>query len=411
MDDRAKIRAGIEAAPATREGRDVLVLHDRGGISPDLIVDRGVAPLLALMDGTQDLRDIQVTLMRRGGLGLVPLDRIQGFVQRLDDHLLLDNARYRDHFRELAQAYRLERVRPAAHAGRAYPGEPEPLRRQIEGYFQPPAGPGPAALNSVPGRLAGLILPHIDFQRGGPCYAWGYGALKALDEVDLFVILGTCHLPMELPFALTTKAFDTPLGRTPSAEDLAEAIARRAGLDLFRDELAHRAEHTIEFQVIFLQHLLDGRTDFRILPILCGGFHEMMAQRVLPSAHGPYARGLEALQEVLGASSARVCVIASADLAHLGPQFGDGHPIQLSDLGRIEREDKAMLDYVLKGNADGFYRHILGEGDRRRICGLPPIYTWLRLLCPGEARLLKYDQAYHPQFTVTFASIGIWVRG
>jgi hypothetical protein len=229
-----------------------------------------------------------------------------------------------------------------------------------------------------------------------------------MEDVDLFVILGTCHLPMAFPFALTTKAFETPLGRTDSAADLAEAVAERAGMDLFRDEPAHRQEHTIEFQVVFLQHLAQGHGGFRILPVLCGGFHEMMGERVLPRSHEPYSRGLEALMQVLDESGLRTCIIASADLAHLGPQFGDPYPVQLSDLGRMQREDLAMLDWVLTGNADGFYRHILAEGDRRRICGLPPIHTWMSLLPSGEVGLLRYDQAFHPQFTVTFASLGMW---
>jgi hypothetical protein len=84
--------------------------------------------------------------------------------------------------------------------------------------------------------------------------------------------------------------------------------------------------------------------------------------------------------------------------------------VELSDLGRAQRDDEAMLSHVLKGDADGFYRSILAEGDRRRICGLPPIYAWLRLLPAGETRLLKYEQAFHPQATVTFASLGRWTE-
>ncbi len=408
MDAAPKIRPGIEALPAAKEGRELLVLHDRTGISPDLVVDRRAAPFLVLLDGGHDLRDIQVALMRQGGLGLVPLGEIEGFVHQLDEHFLLANDRYRDHWRELSQNYREERVRLSSHAGQAYPLEPEALRRQLEGYFQSPDGPG---LTENPAHVvppAGLILPHIDFQRGGACYAWGYAPLRGVDEVDLFVILGTCHLPMEQPFALTIKAFETPFGRTSCAAELAEAIAARAGLDLFHDEMSHRAEHTIEFQVVFLQHIMGGRQDFQILPILCGGFHEMLAGRMLPSGQEPYARALGALRQILSEAKFKTCVIASADLAHLGPQFGDPYPVQLSDLARIEREDVAMLDPVLQGNADGFYRAILAEGDRRRICGLPPIYTLLRLISPAEIRLLKYDQAFNPQATVTFASIGAW---
>jgi AmmeMemoRadiSam system protein B len=409
MEDRPKIRAGIEAVPAVRGGREVLVLHDRTHISPEWVVDRASASLLTLMDGAHDLRDIQVTLMRRGGLGLVSLEAIRGFVRQLDDQLLLDSPRYRDHCQAQTRAYRAERLRPAAHAGRAYPEDPTALGEQLDGFFAASKARGARTPTRPFGNLTGLVLPHIDFQRGGTCYAWGYDALRdAMDEVDLFVILGTCHLPMALPMALTTKTFETPLGKAESAVDLAETVARQAGMDLFQDELAHRAEHTIEFHVVFLQHLARRTDQFQILPVLCGGFHEMMAKRLLPSSHLPYTRALEALGEVLANASRRICILASADLAHLGPQFGDPRPVNLSDLARIQREDMAMLDPVCKGDADGFFRHILAEGDRRRICGLPPIYTWLRLLTPGKGQLLNYDQAFNPQFTVTFASIAMW---
>ena len=112
--------------------------------------------------------------------------------------------------------------------------------------------------------------------------------------------------------------------------------------------------------------------------------------------------------DVLAASTERVCVIASADLAHLGPQFGDPYPIDQSDATRIRMQDIEMLGPVLDGNADGFYRSILAESDRRRICGLPPIYSLLTLVRPNEIKLLRYDQAIHPQATVTFTSIGMW---
>jgi hypothetical protein len=408
MEPCPKIRNGIEAVAAEQEGREILVLHDRTGVSPDLFLDRSAAAVLGLLDGTHTVRDVQVALMRRQGLGFVPLETVERFVRTLDDQFILDNERFEKRWRSLCAQYRAERVRPAAHAGRAYPSDPRELAGQLRGYFQGPDGPPRGGLDATRGTPLGLVLPHIDFHRGGAAYAWGYASLPEADQVDLFVILGTCHLPMVHPFALTAKAFVTPLGEAPAAADLAEAVAREAGMDLFADEMAHRTEHTIEFQVVFLQHLLGPNRPLRILPVLCGGFHEMMAARTLPSGHPPFARGLQALARVLESTSLRTCILASADLAHLGPQFGDPRPVEISDLGRARRQDEAMLAHVLRGDADGFYRSILAEGDRRRICGLPPIYAWLRLLPPGETRLLKYDQAFHPQATVTFASLGRW---
>jgi len=410
MEETPRIRDGIEALPAVHEGRQVLVLHDRAGISSDLVVDRAAAPLLALMDGRNDLRDMQVALMRMGGLGLIELEEIKGFLRVLDENFLLDNARYHRRVAEVAAQYRRERVRRAAHAGRSYPSDPDELRSQIEGYFAAPEGPSASRLAGTSGPPCGLVLPHIDFHRGGTCYAWGYAALQGVSHTDLFVILGTSHLPMELPFAMTTKDFETPLGSARCASELVEAVCRTSGLDLLRDELAHRSEHTIEFQVLFLQHLLGGGEGPRILPVLCSGFHKMMERRTLPSADPEYCAALEALEEVLKGSGLTTCLIASADLAHLGPQFGDPRPVDPSDLARIRREDEAMLQPVLDGNADGFFRFVMAEGDRRRICGLPPIYAWLRLLPPREISLLRYDQAFHPQATVTFATLGAWAR-
>jgi AmmeMemoRadiSam system protein B len=408
MENFPKIRVGIEAIAARYEGREVLVLRDRTGVSGDLAVERSAADILGLLDGSFSVRDIQVALMRKHGLGLIGLEEIQGLVENLDKNLLLDNERYQNHLKELSRQFRESSLRPAVHAGRAYPEDPQALREQLNRFFQPPDGPGPQRSVEEGKRLIGLIVPHIDFERGGYCYAWGYSALPERNETELYVILGTCHLPMAHPFALTTKAFDTPLGRTPCAGDVAEMIAQHCGLDLFQDELAHRAEHTIEFQIVFLQHLLGDQGGFQVLPILCGGFHQMLEQRILPSVYEPYRRGLGAIMEVLETFKQRTCFIASVDLAHLGPQFGDAHPVQHSDLGLIQQDDHALFQAILEGDAESFYRRILAEGDRRRICGLPSIYTLLSLLQAEEIRLLNYGQAFHPQATVTFASLGLW---
>ena len=46
----------------------------------------------------------------------------------------------------------------------------------LDGFFLHPDGPG-AVDGAASGPLAGILAPHIDFQRGGPTYAWAYRAL------------------------------------------------------------------------------------------------------------------------------------------------------------------------------------------------------------------------------------------
>jgi hypothetical protein len=61
---------------------------------------------------------------------------------------------------------------------------------------------------------------------------------------------------------------------------------------------------------------------------------------------------------------------------------------------------------VERGDADGFFEAVARDGDRRRICGLSPIYSLLRMLGPGAAGALRrYAQWPDPQGTVTFASV------
>ena len=70
------------------------------------------------------------------------------------------------------------------------------------------------------------------------------------------MILGVAHQYCQRRFALTRKDFETPLGLVPTDREYVDQIAALAGRDLFEDELSHRTEHSIEFQVVFLQYVL-----------------------------------------------------------------------------------------------------------------------------------------------------------
>jgi hypothetical protein len=69
-----------------------------------------------------------------------------------------------------------------------------------------------------------------------------------------------------------------------------------------------------------------------------------------------------------------------------------------------------MLEYVEKMDGEGFFSFISNERDRRRICGLPAIYSMLKTLEVNEGRLLKYGQGFTPetQSVVSFASLAFY---
>jgi AmmeMemoRadiSam system protein B len=393
-----RLRA-VEAFPVEHEGQRCIALRDPAGFTDQIAVLPGpLLDLVSLFDGEHPVEAIREILRRRHGEA-PSVEQIAALVDRLDDAGFLDSERFRARRRATDDAFRQSAVRPAAHAGGAYAGEAAALREQIAGFFAPDRS-GPRA-----GTLSALIAPHIDFHRGGPTYGSAYQEVLDRSDADLYVILGTCHAGMSDPFAVTLKPYETPLGPVGADRDFYEALARRAGQDLLASEPAHRAEHSIEFQAVMLQSLLGGRRPFTILPVLASYLHEAVWAGTEPEADPRVPRFLDALREAVAASSRRVCLVAGVDLAHVGPRFGDPDPNTEASLAIVEREDRAMLESVVAGDARGFFARVAADRDARRICGLSPIYSLLRVLPEAPGRLIEYRQWPDPEGAVSFCAV------
>ncbi|MBI3457175.1 MAG: AmmeMemoRadiSam system protein B [Candidatus Rokubacteria bacterium] len=395
----------VEAFPAVVDGREVVCLRDPSGLTDAVLtVPRPVAEILALLDGTRSIRDVQAEIMRRHG-ELVLSDQLESLVEVLDRHLFLEGPRLEAEHAQRAAAFRASPLRPAIHAGRAYAGDAEALAAQLESFFLHPEGPGPRGPRRAP-VLRGLIAPHIDFHRGGPAYAWAYKAVAEASDADCFIVFGTAHAGLDgHSFAVTAKPYDTPLGPLPVDDEVLHALARRGPGDLFAAELAHRAEHSIEFQAVCLRYLFRDPGAIRIVPILTSFVQECLAHGRDPAAEPAVAGVLDAVRETMAAVPRRYCLVAGADLAHLGPRFGDPEPVSRVRLAQAEAEDRALLSLVASADARGVFAAVAVEGDSRRICGLSPIYALLATLPAGRGRILRYGQWPDPQGTVTFASV------
>ena len=406
--DKPKLRP-IQAVPV-RDGERVLVqLYDPTRLSDQVaVVPQEMLYLLSMFDGTHSIVDIQAALTRRSGR-LVFSHEIERVVEQLDEALFLDSERFAAHVRGLTEAFRQAPVRAPCSAGAGYEAEPEELRRQLDGLFTLDGGPGKPKPGSGDGSLVGLVAPHIDLERGGPCYAHAYKALAEECDAELFVVLGTAHFAAESLYILTRKSFETPLGTLRTDQALVDAVDERVDGDLFAEELVHRNEHSIEFQAIFLQHLLDGR-DIEMLPILCCSMGGAVAEEQSPREVEAIGSFLDALRDVVAESGKRACVIAGADLAHVGHHFGDEYALTPSVMADVERADRDALEHAVALDADGFYEAVELDGNARHICGLPPIYALLATTTASRCELLDYRQAvdYDVQRAVTFASLALY---
>jgi AmmeMemoRadiSam system protein B len=398
----------VEVFPAVVQGAPVFCLRDPMHYADAVVsVPQQTAAILGLFDGKHSLLDIQEAFARRFG-ALLFREQLLQVIQSLDECLFLDSPRFTSHRETVEEDFRKASRRPARLAGTAYSAEPDTLRRELDAYFTAEGGPRDAPPSPSAGELTGLVAPHIDFARGGPCYAWGYRELEGAGPVDRWVILGTVHLPISRPFALTRKDFETPLGSVTVDQECLEALLRRVGPGYLDDEFAHRGEHSIEFQAVFLRHTTPASRPVRIIPVLCGSFHRLVEERRLPRAGDELESFLEALRETVASLGGRTVLIASADLAHVGPQFGAPQPLTPGQLREVEAEDREMLRAVEAGDHSAFFHAVARDGDRRNICGLPPIYAMQRLLPGHQGRLLRYSRWPDPNGTVTFASLALY---
>lgn len=361
---------------------------------------------LRLFDGRRTLQDIQVEAVRLAGGQRLPLDRFETLVRRLDDNLFLDGQRY--------QNLVSQRVRPPRCIG-CYEGEPTALRRQLDGFFNGRGGPGkprmPASLSSERGEeLRAVLVPHVDYPRGGTSYAWGFKEVFERTAASLFVIIGTSHYSTHR-FTLTRKDFATPLGVVTTDQEYIDRLVGHYGDGLFDDELmAHLPEHSIELELVFLQYLYEGVPDIRIVPLVVGSFQDCVDGNVMPTARADIARMVQALRRAEAKTREPICYLVSGDLAHLGPKFGDRHPVAEALLSDSRKRDQTLLREAESADPARFFHAIAREGDARRICGLPPLFTVLEAIRPRRGQLLHYDQYVHPRGleSVSFASMAFY---
>ncbi len=387
-------------------GRSYLALTDPLGAFRDavLIPAATFQQVVRHFDGRSTIDQICGQVERLTGSRPAAAE-VRALVEDLDRRLVLDGPAFASYVADYAR----EPVRPSAFAGRSYPADRARLRAELDRTFADPGGAGrsPSIGRDASIPLRGVLSPHIDFGRGGATYSWAYRELAERSDAETFVILGVAHQPCRRRFALTRKDFETPLGLARTDRGFVDRLAEGEGSAWFDDELAHRSEHSIEFQVVYLQHVLAGRRDFSIVPILVGSFQDLMRGEVDPIRDGEVRRMVEALRAAEAASGRKVAYVGGIDLCHVGPEFGDPGRVDDALLGRVRDFDGAMLDRAVALDPLGWFERAARVENRYRVCGLAATYTMLHAIGPGAGRLLRYDQAVDPGRTccVSFASV------
>lgn len=365
--------------------RDPLELSEQ-----QLLMPVALGPLLVLLDGTRSLFRLRVDLALQYEMEFEH-GHLTELVATLAEACLLEDERYAVALRRVHETELAMPVRPPALAGRVYPEDPAALTALLRD-FERQSGAAETEHNG----LAGLISPHIDYARGGPVYgALWRRAAPAIRAAEVAVIFGTDHMGSAGTLTLSRRPYATPWGILPADQTAVEAMAAELGeRAAFAEEIHHRREHSVELAAVWLHHVRDG-LPCTVIPVLCGPPLSFMQAATGNGADGGAGawqtalRALDALRRVT--AGRRVVAIAAADLAHVGPAFGDPAPFSAADKRMVRLADHELLDACAAGPLD-VLRAAARVDDRYRICGLSPIALTLAFTGPVSAEPTGYDQ-------------------
>ncbi len=367
----------LDFQPVIYQGEQMWYLRDPLRLTEaQLIMPPPLAGILQFMDGTRSPDEIHDEFCRFIGVE-VDYAVVTHTLAQLDQALLLDNERARRAEAAQLAEYREQSYRLPALAGLSYPADPDALTAQLLEYGD---GDGLAEWPEWSGRA--IVSPHIDYMRGGPVYSrvWRR-ATQAVAGAELVIIFGTDHNGGDSLITLTRQPYATPFGPLPGAPELVGRLACAYGEEAaFARELNHRAEHSVELSAVWLHHTFrqSGVAPCPVVPILCGSFGPFLEAGRHPAGDERLNRLIAALQRE--SAGKRVLAVASVDLAHVGPNFGDRFKMTESRRERLMEDDRSLIEAVNAGDHERFFAEIAAVRDHNRICGFSSIYIMLRWL-------------------------------
>ncbi len=394
------LRMNLDFMASPSEEHPGLLIRDPYQFSDKtLIIPPPVVPALELFDGASTKLDLHKALVEI--TGELQVSELAGHLAgALSEAGFLEDASY-ERMREAAKsAFTAARTREASHAGAAYPDDAAEIRQVFGEYLQTAEPPAPIT------NLVGIAAPHVSPWGGAESYRDAYLALTPDYRERVFVVLGTSHYGAGERFGLTRKNFVTPLGESSTETALVDRLAAAAPGAVEMEDYCHRNEHSIEFQVAFLQHIYGA--DVRVLPILCGPYAKSLMEGGLPEDDENVRRFLGALGELHAARSKELLWVLGVDMAHVGRRYGNPQPATAyqDQMLTVSARDKDRIERIAAGDARGFWDMVQPHHDDLNWCGSSAFYTFLKAVPEARGQLRRYQHwQIDPQSVVSFAAM------
>lgn len=395
------LRQDLQLIPIQENGSALLYFHDqRDYATADFALKRGAGQLISLFDGQKSIHDLAPHL----GKGINTDDLLQ-FIQLLDKNRVLASDYFEQHAEKIETEYETSTVHQPVTAGSSYPADPYELKDYLDEAF---AEHTQKDIESTSDAKA-LYAPHIDPRVALDSYVKAFAPIRDLKPKRV-IMLATSHyaglypdLYQNDPFILINKDFSMPFGTIPRDQQALEELQdfdADAGISIH--DRAHRMEHSLELHLLFLNYLWDH--EYEIVPFVIRGLDDLYYME-----DGHLAQQLDNFSALLNKKYGNdndTFFLISGDLAHVGKKFGDESPAATM-FDDIETFDKQFLEYGTNNDRQSLLALMKEEYDPYRVCGFPPLYTFLQTMPHVEGKILSYDlwDERERESAVTFGSI------
>lgn len=265
-------------------------------------------------------------------------------------------------------------IRKSVVSGMFYEGDFNQLNKHLEECFTSKYGPGSLPVKRSTKEILGIISPHAGYVYSGMCAAWGYKEIAEARMADVYILIGPNHTGMGKN-SISLQDWNTPLGLVKTHTVFAQELIEKSGIS--SDESAHVHEHSLEVQLPFLQYACKDRLEkLKIVAI---------SLRTADNLE----KLAEAIDSIAKQRDMRICLIASSDFTHFGPNYGHV-PFRYDVKESIYDLDHGAIDKIKKLDEHAFLDYV--RKNEMTICGYLPIALLILVLKDKteKVRLLQY---------------------
>ncbi len=269
-----------------------------------------------------------------------------------------------------------------------------------------------------------IVAPHLDYGRGWMNYGAAWGRLRVVDRPDRVIILGTNHFGEGTGVVGCDKGYQTPLGTCEIDSAFLIGLQKHLGADNAARLMAHRydheREHSIELQIAWIQHVL-GKDE---AGNYCKVFGALVHDPAVNSGESYDGKGLaidpfiEALRKTIAEMPGKTLIVASADLSHVGPMFGDKMPLHIEGeseeskkaeafRNQVFQHDRELLGQIMQNQPDNVVASMAWQQNPTRWCSTGNLVVTLKVVQPEKIEVLNYAAALDPQSGSMVSSVAM----